>query len=430
VTTYEYDLNDNRVSTAAPSGLVTATYDNQDRLITYGDAAYTYTAYGDLQQTVISGETTTYSYDVFSNLRAVALPNGTNVEYIIDGVNRRVGKKVNGVLVQAFLYQDRMNPVAELNGANEVISRFVYGTRPHVPDFMIKDGQTYRIVSDQIGNVRLVVNVATGEIAQRIDYDPFGRITRNSNAGFQPFGYGGGLYDDMTGLVRFGARDYDPVTGRWTTKDPQGLGGGHPNLYLFAFNDPVSLRDPFGLNPCDGVWGTPQAIFCAIMPPFGREYDYELADRDSHSGKCGSLFGDEATTHRRKRNGSPRPHYGIDLKAPLGTPIYAAVDGVITQSRDRGTPGAGNGVELTVTTEFGTIVFDYFHMDELAFDLMLGETREVMAGEMIGTSGFTGFEVSETDPHVHFQIKVNGTEIDPMALVAYFWKFRKCKCAQ
>ena len=35
-------------------------------------------------------------------------------------------------------------------------------------------------------------------------------------------------------------------------------------------------------------------------------------------------------------------------------------------------------------TEFGTIVIDYFHMDELAFDLMPGETREVMAGQMIG----------------------------------------------
>lgn len=46
--------------------------------------------------------------------------------------------------------------------------------------------------------------------------------------GFQPFGFAGGLYDRDTGLTRFGARDYDPQTGRWTAKDSIGLAGGTP----------------------------------------------------------------------------------------------------------------------------------------------------------------------------------------------------------
>ena len=54
---------------------------------------------------------------------------------------------------------------------------------------------------------------------------------KDTHPGFQPFGYAGGLYDADTGLVRFGAHDYDATIGRWTTKDPLLLGGGF-NLYL------------------------------------------------------------------------------------------------------------------------------------------------------------------------------------------------------
>ena len=87
----------------------------------------------------------------------------------------------------------------------------------------------------------------TGEIVQRIDYDAFGRITLNTNPGFQPFGFAGGLYDYQTGLVRFGARDYDPEIGRWTAKDPILFLGGQSNLYAYVLSDPVNLADPSGL---------------------------------------------------------------------------------------------------------------------------------------------------------------------------------------
>src|SRR5205823_4837795 len=64
--------------------------------------------------------------------------------------------------------------------------------------------------------------------------------------GFQPFGFGGGLYDSATRLLRFGARDYDPQTGRWTTKDPIGFAGKQSNLYGYTFGDPVNYGDPAG----------------------------------------------------------------------------------------------------------------------------------------------------------------------------------------
>jgi RHS repeat-associated protein len=99
-----------------------------------------------------------------------------------------------------------------------------------------------------LGSPRLVVNTADGTVIQRLDYDEWGRVLLDTNPGFQPFGYAGGLYDRDTGLVRFGARDYDPETGRWTAKDPIGFGGGDTDLYAYVGNDPLNRIDP------DGRW--------------------------------------------------------------------------------------------------------------------------------------------------------------------------------
>ncbi len=181
------------------------------------------------------------------NLTRVVLPSGTQIDYLIDGQHRRIGKKVNGALVQGFLYQNQLNPVAEVDGTGAVVSRFVYGTKANVPDHMIKGGVTYRIISDHLGSPRLVVDAATGSVAQQLDYDEFGNVLTDTNPGFQPFGFAGGLYDHDTGLVRFGARDYDAETGRWTTKDPIRFGGGDTNLYGYVLNDPVNWIDPLGL---------------------------------------------------------------------------------------------------------------------------------------------------------------------------------------
>jgi len=65
-----------------------------------------------------------------------------------------------------------------------------------------------------------VINVQTGDIIQRMDYDEFGNVITDTNPGLQPFEFAGGIDDRDTGLVSFGARDYDPETGRCTAKDP------------------------------------------------------------------------------------------------------------------------------------------------------------------------------------------------------------------
>ena len=209
---------------------------------------------GELRARIDGSDTTRYTYDALGNLVMVALPTGDTVSYVLDAANRRIGRRLNGTLTQGWLYQSQLAPVAELDASGAVVSRFVYATHVNVPDYLVKGGQTYRLMLDQLGSVRLVVNTSDGTVAQRLDYDEYGRVTQNTAPGFQPFGYAGGLLDEATGLTRFGARDYDPTTGRWTAKDPGGFSGG-ANLYAYAVNDPVNVSDVSGNIPIPIVTG-------------------------------------------------------------------------------------------------------------------------------------------------------------------------------
>jgi RHS repeat-associated protein len=242
---YGYDDNGNRTDL---NGVPIAHYDAQDRLLDYNNITYDYTANGELKTKIVGNATTSYNYDVLGNLRNVTLANGNTIDYLTDGQNRRVGKKVNGTLIQGWLYQDSLRPIAELDGNNQVIARFVYADKSNVPAYMLKGGITYRIVSDHLGSPRMIINIADNTVAQELNYDVWGNITQDSNPDFQPFGFAGGLYDRDTKLVRFGARDYDAETERWTAKDPIGLAGGI-NTYTYVGNNPLNAIDPDGRNP-------------------------------------------------------------------------------------------------------------------------------------------------------------------------------------
>jgi RHS repeat-associated protein len=247
IDTYTYDSNSNRLSLATTSQNLVGTYDAQDRLLTYGTASYTYTANGELATKTIGAQHTLYSYDVLGNLLSVTLPSGRTIAYVIDADNHRVGRKTNGVLNIGFLY-DGDQVVAQLDGNNKVVSQFVYGTRSTSPDFMVKGGVTYRIFSDHLGSPVLVVNTSTGAVVEQVTYDEFGNVVADTKPGFQPFGFAGGLYDQDTKLVRFGARDYDPAAGRWTAKDPSLYDSSDTNFYVYAGNDPINFTDPGGTD--------------------------------------------------------------------------------------------------------------------------------------------------------------------------------------
>jgi RHS repeat-associated protein len=80
-----------------------------------------------------------------------------------------------------------------------------------------------------------------------VDYDSFGNVVSDTNPTLEiPFGFAGGLHDKDTNLIRFGYRDFDPETGRWTARDPIGFAGGDTNLYGYVLGDPVNFIDPTG----------------------------------------------------------------------------------------------------------------------------------------------------------------------------------------
>ncbi|MFO0666030.1 MAG: RHS repeat-associated core domain-containing protein [Polyangiaceae bacterium] len=274
-TIYSYDLNGNRTT---PSGV----YDNQDRQTNAGvTTTFLYNNAGARTKRTVSGVVTNYTWDRFGNLRTMMLPASYfTVAYGYDGQERRVTKFVSDVQTNRWLYDGQNRIVAELNGSNVVVRRFVYTSRGNVPDTMVDSTGTYRFVTDQLGSVRYVI-APNGSIAQSTTYDAWGKVVSHSvsPANFvQPFGFAGGVYDSHTGFVHFGARDYDPATGRWVSKDPARWGGGL-NLYEYAGSDPVNFIDVNGraaslavqfiafaarAGAVGGGWGT--AAMAAVGP--------------------------------------------------------------------------------------------------------------------------------------------------------------------
>jgi len=228
--------NGNRLT--APNITTSPVYDAQDRLTSYGDCTYGYKADGSLQTKTCPDGATTYDYDSFGNLRHVTLPNGTAIDYLIDGQNRRIGKKLNGVMVEGFLYRNQLQPAAWLNGDGTVKARFVYGGKPNVPEYMVTSaGAIYRIITDQVGSVRLVVDTASDAVAERLEYDEFGNILSDSAPGTLPFGFSGGIRDDNTNIPKEDLDNADVHVGEMPWYTPGWAAG------ITRGND-IYFRDP------------------------------------------------------------------------------------------------------------------------------------------------------------------------------------------
>jgi RHS repeat-associated protein len=248
IASYDYDARGNRDAWSDDRGSMSATFDAQDRLGSTSGAltrSYVHDGHGRVSSWTDAAGTTRLEVDELGNLLGVELPDGTAITYEVDALGRRVARAVDGVRTNAWLYQgDR--PIAELDRDGDVRAIFVYASHALAPELMLADGRTYRLVHDHLGSIRRVVDTTTGEVVQALDFDAYGRVLRDTNPGFQPFGYAAGHYDPQTGLVRYGARDYDAAIGRWLAKDPSLIAGGDTNLYVYVGNDPINFVDPQG----------------------------------------------------------------------------------------------------------------------------------------------------------------------------------------
>ena len=142
-------------------------------------------------------------------------------------------------------------------GIDNLLALTVHGTT---------ETNTYFAITDHLGTIHALAD-DTGTIVESYRFDAWGNILGVFNGSGSPltsglgnrFLFQGREYSWATGLYNFRARWYDPVTGRWLSKDPIGLNGGL-NQYGAFGNNPVNFRDPLGLcaegqQGFFGLWG-------------------------------------------------------------------------------------------------------------------------------------------------------------------------------
>jgi murein DD-endopeptidase MepM/ murein hydrolase activator NlpD len=100
-----------------------------------------------------------------------------------------------------------------------------------------------------------------------------------------------------------------------------------------------------------------------------------------------------------------RLHAGTDFAGPVGTPIYATADGVVTEAGWSG----GYGRLIKIRHEFG-IETRYAHLSRIR----VREGQRVSKGDRIGDMGNTG---RSTGPHLHYETRVNGNPVNPMNFI-------------
>ncbi len=113
-------------------------------------------------------------------------------------------------------------------------------------------------------------------------------------------------------------------------------------------------------------------------------------------------------------SGASSYHPGIDIGVPYGTDIYACQDGVVIQAGWNG----GYGISVIIAHPNGISTL-YGHM----CDWQVSEGQTVSRGQVIGLVGSTGYS---SGPHIHLEVRVNGTRVDPLSYldnnyVPYWW---------
>ncbi len=123
-------------------------------------------------------------------------------------------------------------------------------------------------------------------------------------------------------------------------------------------------------------------------------------------------FGPTAYVFEASYAGFPHFHTGIDLSVPLGTPVFAAADGVVVLARPMAVSGGllvGYGNYVIIQHDAGLKTL-YGHL--LTIGVKEGDV--VHRGQLVGLVGSTG---NSTGPHTHFEVRIENSPVDPMQML-------------
>ena len=221
----------------------TETVETGNRLRSYAGYTLNYNADGNLTSKTKTGYSQLYYWDALGQLDSVKT-NGVKTTFGYDGFGRRVRKNSQRYIL------DGDNLFVEATTANALVAAYSYYGLDTPHSRRTSTGAIYYYAMDASGNATGLIS-GSNTVANQYRVDPFGNSEYTSETVPQPLRFAARELDTETGLYYFRARYYEPTYGRFISEDPIGLAGG-TNPYVYAANDPLTFRDPFGLESGDG----------------------------------------------------------------------------------------------------------------------------------------------------------------------------------
>jgi RHS repeat-associated protein len=261
-TAYTYDASGKRLTQSTTAGNRNYSYTPGYQLDTISESGetenYDYDANGRLTLISRDGKTLDLNHDVYDRLTEVENEtNGSTIEYIYDGAGNRI-KSVEGTGQRSFLVApvmgeglDSTDLIADGNG--NLISNYIYAGG--ISPFMRLDasGNPVYYLTDAMGTTIGLADGAGAEVAD-FRYDSFGNLRGSSGSIIDgaggDFRFQGQWLEEKTGIYHFRARDYDPATGLFLSRDPVDPLEYEPestNPYQFVYNNPFVYSDPTGM---------------------------------------------------------------------------------------------------------------------------------------------------------------------------------------
>lgn len=256
--TFVYDAAGNRTQKRnSVKGIIDYTYNEANQLIKSSDGTtYAYDKNGNLKTKNTAGQKTTYTWDDENHLVRIDYADGSNSRYTYDGLGRRISKTDRQGKTVFYSYDgDHIAQVLDEQG--KVLTNYVPGFAIDHPYAVTQDGKTYYFLYDRLGSVIGLVD-KQGSLVVSYRYDAWGNVVEKTGEVENAIRFTGREWDDESGLYYYRERYYDPMAGRFISRDPlPDLLKSIPNQnkYIYVNNNPTNFTDPFGLQSSGGGGG-------------------------------------------------------------------------------------------------------------------------------------------------------------------------------